>query len=208
MSRPVAFVILLTLCAAIFALARPARSSAPKNLWHRPHLTAPQRLVYYRLSIQKDRSAIAWLVSKAAPRTRERPSILHWYRRALRLHSRRAAALERRLDPRDWLDAVRLVGRYFGAGVAAWERSCSRIGSEGGWGRWVSNTQGSGAGGWLQFMPGTFNSVIGRAIGSARRRGMYVPSSARSWHSPLGQALAGVQMLADGRRNEWTGSGC
>jgi hypothetical protein len=111
-----------------------------------------------------------------------------------------------RANPPSWLAAVDVVGRYFGADVAAWERACSS--SEGGWGGWVPNTGGSGAGGWLQFLSGTFYGVIDRAIASGRGRGMVVPSSARSWYSPLGQALAGAQMLADGRRGEWYGWRC
>lgn len=100
------------------------------------------------------------------------------------------------------------MGRYFGADVAAWERSCSQPSSEGGYGRWVPNGRGSGAGGWLQFMQGTFDGIIDEAIAAARSRGMVVPVSARSWYSPLGQALAGAEMLADGRRGEWSGWGC
>jgi len=110
--------------------------------------------------------------------------------------------------PSTWLDSVTYTGRYFGADVAEWERSCSAQGSEGGWGSWVPNSLGSGAGGWLQFMSGTFYGIIDRGIADAKARGMPVPSSARSWYSPLGQAIAGAQMLLDGRRGEWTGSGC
>lgn len=111
-----------------------------------------------------------------------------------------------RESPATWQAAVTVVGRYFGQGVASWERSCSS--SEGGSGRWVPNTAGSGAGGWLQFLSGTFYGVIDRAIASGRAHGMTIPASARSWYSPLGQALAGAQMLADGRRGEWTGWAC
>lgn len=114
------------------------------------------------------------------------------------------AAIERRDVPRDYGSAVRLVERYFGPQPFLW--ACPR--SEGGFGSWVPNRNGSGAGGWLQFMSGTFYSVIDDAIAKARARGMNVPSSARSWYSPLGQALAGVEMLADGRRGEWSGSTC
>lgn len=107
-----------------------------------------------------------------------------------------------------WQRAVAVVGRYFGEPVAGWELSCSRWGSEGGWGAFVMNELGSGAGGWLQFMPGTFDGVIARAVADARARGMQVPASASSWRSPLGQAIAGAEMLVDGRRAEWSGSGC
>ena len=107
-----------------------------------------------------------------------------------------------------WPAAVELVGRFYGPSLRAWLWSCSAPTSEGGHGRWVPNSQGSGAGGWLQFMSGTFYGVIDAAIADARQRGMRVPSSARSWYSPLGQALAGGEMLRQGRRGEWTGYGC
>lgn len=114
------------------------------------------------------------------------------------------AAIAARMVVNDYMTAVRLVERYFG--YQSFLRSCPR--SEGGFGQFVYNTQGSGAGGWLQFMEGTFWSVIDDAIRHARERGMFVPSSARSWYSPLGQALAGIEMLRDGRRGEWSGSTC
>lgn len=129
-------------------------------------------------------------------------------RLAAELRSLQAARAARLAVPQTWLDSVEYVGRYFGADVAAWEKSCSQPGSEGGWGRWVPNTQGSGAGGWLQFIQGTFDGIIDRAIAHARQLGMPVSSAARSWYSPLGQAVAGAQMLLDGRRGEWTGAGC
>lgn len=119
---------------------------------------------------------------------------------------RQLAAAERALV--SWPAAVWYVGRFFGPERRRWLWSCSLPRSEGGHGRWVPNSHGSGAGGWLQFMPGTFFGVIDAAIGEGRRRGMRVPVSARSWYSPLGQALAGMEMLAQGRRGEWQGYGC
>lgn len=203
---------LLVVLIALFSIAgvwsvSPAPAS-PHFLPHRAGLSPLERVSYFRRSVAADRRAIAWLESRRAPRTLERVSGLRWYRAALRWHTRLLAAAERRLEPRSWLEAVSLVGRYFGADVAVWERSCSQHGSEGGWGRWFPNSQGSGAGGWLQFKLGTFESVIDHAIARARSRGMFVPASTRSWYSPLGQALAGMQMLADGRRGEWAGWGC
>jgi hypothetical protein len=132
---------------------------------------------------------------------------------AVELLDRRIRVLNRQVRtlqsiPADWLSSVNDVGRFFGAGTASWERSCSQQGSEGGWGRWVPSSSGSGAGGWLQFMSGTFYGIIDEAIADARSRGMLVPSSARDWYSPLGQAIAGAQMLLDGRRGEWSGYAC
>jgi len=106
-----------------------------------------------------------------------------------------------------WLMAVEEVQSVF-PGSAGWLRSCSAPTSEGGWGRWIPNTQGSGAGGWLQFMHSTFWRMYGVAERVARERGFRVPKSAASWYSPLGQALAGAWGYLNGRRHEWSGSGC
>lgn len=84
--------------------------------------------------------------------------------------------------------------------------SCSA--SEGGHGRWVPNSQGSGVGGWLQFMPGTFWRMYGAAHADVTGRGFLIPRSAASWYSPLGQALAGAWGVMNGRRHEWAGHGC
>lgn len=128
-----------------------------------------------------------------------------------------------------WLQAVQLVDRHLGHG--AWLRSCSQHGSEGGWGRWFWNggtpiddrarrvllvhrarpgrpAGSSGAGGWLQFLDSTFDSVIVDAVVHARQAGLDVPPLARSWLHPLGQAVAGVEMVRDGRVGEWAGWGC
>jgi hypothetical protein len=200
----------LVLVFAFLVAASPAAAggSSFSFLPHRAHLSPVERLAYLQRSTRHERQVLAWLRSPAAPATLERPRLIRWHRAALRWHSQLLADAQAKLVPVRWLDAVALVGRYFGADVAAWERSCSQPTSEGGWGRWVPNSQGSGAGGWLQFMSGTFWSVIDKGIARARARGMYVPASARSWYSPLGQAIAGAQMLADGRRGEWSGSGC
>lgn len=122
----------------------------------------------------------------------------------------------------DYAVAVRFVERYFGPQPFLW--ACPH--SEGGFGVWVWNgrypinrypaTAGgggrphgsSGAGGWLQFIHSTFESVIDDAVAHARAKGMPVPASVRDWRSPVGQALAGIEMLRDGRAGEWSGSSC
>lgn len=104
-----------------------------------------------------------------------------------------------------WLNAVEEVQRAY-PGTSWWLRSCSA--SEGGWGRWVPNSQGSGASGWLQFMSSTFWRMFGAAKADVQARGFIVPNSAASWYSPLGQALAGAWGYTNGRRHEWVGSGC
>lgn len=104
-----------------------------------------------------------------------------------------------------WQRAVREVQRAY-PGTDGWLLSCSA--SEGGWGRWVPNSQGSGVGGWLQFMPGTFSGFVRHAIADVRSRGFLVPESAWSWYSPLGQALAGAWGVTNGKSHHWVGHGC
>lgn len=108
-------------------------------------------------------------------------------------------------DPGDWLTAVRVVQRVY-PGSSEWLISCSA--SEGGHGPWVSNRQGSGAGGWMQFLDGTFWRMYSAARVDATARGFRVPASAAAWDSPIGQALAGGWGWTNGRRGEWMGSGC
>jgi hypothetical protein len=104
-----------------------------------------------------------------------------------------------------WRAAVDEVQRAY-PGTKAWLLSCSA--SEGGWGRFVWNTQGSGCGGWLQFQPSTFVGFFARAEVDVRRRGFRVPRSASSLFSPLGQALAGAWGIENGMRHHWFGAGC
>ena len=106
---------------------------------------------------------------------------------------------------RAWQKAVEEAQRPY-PGTSSWLLSCSD--SEGGWGRWVPNSQGSGVGGWLQFMPSTFTRMFYAALEDVSARGFIVPHTAHSWYSPLGQALAGAWGISNGRRHEWHGSGC
>lgn len=106
-----------------------------------------------------------------------------------------------------WLRAIEQAQKPY-PGTRDWLRSCSAPRSEGGWGRWVPNTQGSGAGGWLQFMEGTFWRMFGAALPEVQAMGYIVPRSAASWYSPLGQALAGAWAVKNGATHEWSGSGC
>lgn len=101
--------------------------------------------------------------------------------------------------------AVAYVQRAW-PGSAGWLISCSS--TEGGHGRWFPNTGGSGAGGWLQFMSGTFYGNVNTAFAYGRARGLSLPNAAKSWYSPLGQAATGADMLRRGQSGQWTGSGC
>jgi len=104
-----------------------------------------------------------------------------------------------------WARAVREVQRAY-PGTESWLMSCSA--SEGGWGRWVPNSGGSGVGGWLQFMPGTWSGFFRNAVADVRARGFIVAETAASWYSTLGQALAGAWGITHGMRHHWSGSGC
>jgi hypothetical protein len=104
-----------------------------------------------------------------------------------------------------WHRAVQEAQRAY-PNTKGWLLSCSA--SEGGWGRWVPNSQGSGVGGWMQMYPSTFWRMFSAAKHDLHKRGFRVPRSAASWYSPLGQALASAWGLTNGRRHEWHGAGC
>jgi hypothetical protein len=96
----------------------------------------------------------------------------------------------------DWRISVRLAQRIY-PGTESWLLFISD--REGGWGPFVMNHQGSGAGGWLQFMSSTFYAYVDDARADAARRGFTVPSSVWTWTHPLGQALTGAYMRYTGR---------
>lgn len=217
--RPILGATLVALVLAGGASAKPTHYSAARRLQDarvghmKPELVAQ---IAYSTSVVH-RLAGSWRI---APRHRSCWSHVPWSsvcdrsRRRLAAHRWLLSIARERLDAiqtrellrrtSTYLGAVSYVERYFGP--QPFLRSCPS--GEGGYGRWVPNSGGSGAGGWLQFMSGTFYGIIDEAIASARARGMRVPASARSWYSPLGQALAGRQMVDDGRRGEWTGANC
>lgn len=160
-----------------------------------------------------------------------------WLERELGETARALEAREVRRAEVDWPAAVKLADRVF-PGSAGWLLSCSSARSEGGWGRFVWNgglvvseasrvdaravdpgryrdglrvsivVGGSGAGGWLQFLRGTFYRNADRAFDEAAAGGLAVPVVLRSWFSRVGQAVVGASMLRHGQRGEWAGSGC
>jgi len=91
----------------------------------------------------------------------------------------------------DWVTSVKLVQRVY-PGTADWLLFISR--REGGYGGFVMNHQGSGAGGWMQFMSSTYYAYSDRAFADARRRGFIVPESANAWTHPMGQAITAGYM--------------
>jgi hypothetical protein len=109
-----------------------------------------------------------------------------------------------------WVSAIEEVQAAY-PGTASWLRSCS---SSEGAGRslsqnaFVMNHQGSGAGGWLQFMESSFWRMFWAGKSDLESRGYVVPKEAASWSSRIGQAIAGAWGVTHGRRGEWSGSGC
>lgn len=139
-----------------------------------------------------------------------RAHICNFARRSMQWHTARADRAQQRMwrtlpSPADWQVAVQVAQRVY-PGTSGWLMSCSA--SEGGYGPWVWNRQGSGAGGWMQFMESTFWRMFGSARADATSRGFVVPEGAASFYSPIGQALAGAWGVRNGRSFEWTGSGC
>lgn len=110
-----------------------------------------------------------------------------------------------------WFKAIEEAQKPY-PGTEAWLKSCSK--SEGGWGRWVPNSQGYPPGGWMQMYHSTWSTMFHGwhanegALQYLERSGYVVPKSADSWYSPLGQALASAHGYVNGRRGEWSGSGC
>ena len=96
----------------------------------------------------------------------------------------------------DWRTAVRLTQRVF-PGTDGWLLYISD--REGGYGPFVMNHQGSGAGGWMQFMASTFYAYYDDARAAVQARGFKVDPSVWDWHHPLGQALTAGYMRYTGR---------
>ena len=96
----------------------------------------------------------------------------------------------------DWRTSVTLAQRPY-PGTQDWLLFISD--REGGWGPFVMNHQGSGAGGWLQFMSSTFYAYVDDARADVARRGFKVPAGIWSWTNPMGQALTGAYMRYTGR---------
>lgn len=140
---------------------------------------------------------------------------LHFHRAQARWIARelaesRAALLA--LADASWYRAVEYVRGIFPE-QAAWVRNCSS--SEGASpdglraARLTMNRDGSGAGGPMQFMVGTFFSNVDGAFAEARRRGAAVPHSWRSWSSYAGQAITAAWMRWRGTdHGQWEGANC
>lgn len=150
-----------------------------------------------RVSTWKCQSQLGAARSKAAVDAGSLPMSVKYRRWTVFLWEKRQQMCERKLSQRtipanwDWPTAVRLVQRVY-PGTSDWLLTISR--REGGWGRFVMNSQGSGAGGWMQFMSSTYYAYNDRAFADLRSRGFIVPESANSWTHPMGQAITAGYM--------------
>lgn len=122
-------------------------------------------------------------------------------RRLYTQHTAKVVRLERLLyrelpATNDWRTSVTLTQRIY-PGTESWLLYISH--REGGWGGFVMNHQGSGAGGWMQFMSSTFYAYMDSARRDVARHGFQVPANVWTWTHPLGQALTAGYMRYTGR---------
>lgn len=124
------------------------------------------------------------------------------YVKEKRAEARRLAAANRDLHL-----ALKLASKHYGVSYS-WLHACAH--SEGhidgrrpGYKEkdpFIMNHQGSGAGGWLQFMSPTF---YGNIRGAAP-----IPNKYHKWNSRVGQAYVAAYMFKIGQSRQWTGAGC
>lgn len=108
-----------------------------------------------------------------------------------------------------WQAAIREVQAAY-PGSDAWIDSCSRSEGAGasGEGPYVLNHQGSGASGWMQFMPSTFWRMYRAAAAELKARGFTIVAASAAITSRIGQAMAAGWAYTHGATGEWSGSGC
>ena len=122
-----------------------------------------------------------------------------WQARASAAHARYVTWRDNYLTlptTNDWRTAVRITQRVF-PGTQDWLLYISH--REGGYGPFVMNHQGSGAGGWMQFMASTFYGYNDDARQAVLARGFRVDPAVFVWTHPLGQALTAGYMRYTGR---------
>lgn len=179
--------------------------------WARDRLSYINRLRAVQERIRSEQALVSFPLTYSGSVVRLH-NMIRDHRWVATTFRQRIAEAHRRLvpppppTPTSWWSAVQYVQRWY-PGSAGWLMSCSS--SEGGWGGWVPNTQGSGAGGWMQYMEGTFWSDYSSATRDLRSRGISVPSSSASWYNALGQAIAAGWAYGHARPpGKWTGARC
>lgn len=166
-----AAVIVTTTCLAATTPALADRSASVRAGW-----------LEHRLALHHEQC-----LTGLGPRAAWHCKAIAWTRRELR----QALAEARTLRTRDWVVATALADRVF-PGTRRWLLSCSS--GEGGHGGFVWNHQGSGAGGWMQFMRSTYEPYAATARAVVRRRGYLVAPYLWGYDQPLGQALTAAYM--------------
>ena len=127
-------------------------------------------------------------------------------RASYKLHGTLAAIADDRLDrwlpySSDWATAVRIVQRVY-PDTESFLLSCSS--GEGGHGGFVMNHEGSGASGWMQFMPSTFYGHAPIAFANVRSLGFILPDELTiSIESPMAQAVTAAYMRSHGMSSHW-----
>lgn len=133
------------------------------------------------------------------------------HKRAAQVHAHKQR-MHRKAN-RNFHLALRLASRKFGVSYG-WLHACAH--SEGhihgyryknhvpqkhlGLDPFIMNIGGSGAGGWMQFMEGTFDSYP-----EARKS---LPRQYRQWEDRLGQAYTAAYVFKTEGSGQWTGPGC
>lgn len=119
-----------------------ATARAAHFLPHPRHMTVPAKVAYFKRSVAHDRQQIRWFLSRQAPRTLERVTEFGWYLRALTWHRGLLRLYSSKLlpDPRTY------AGECLAAIIDREDPGWSPT-------RW--NTQGSGAYGLPQALPGS-----------------------------------------------------
>lgn len=171
---------------ALTLLSVPPAVSAASEAQHSKHVvTFFKKHSWLRAPNQPNCKAIPWTRSCRIAR------------RVYVHHVTKLERLERTLPAtNDWRTSVRLAQRPF-PGTESWLLFISD--REGGYGPFVMNRQGSGAGGWMQFMASTFYAYVDDARAAVERRGFIVPANVWTWTHPLGQALTAGYMRYTGR---------
>lgn len=190
----------ILLAAVVLVCASAATATPPlhSEVSQRAELRALARHVTAaRVSTWHCQKTLGWARTRAALDAGSLPQSVPYRRWVVALWEKRQRTCERMLDRRtipgtwDWLSAVNLVQRIY-PGTKDWLLYISH--REGGWGRFVMNSQGSGAGGWMQFMSSTFYAYNDRAFADARHRGFIIPESVNTWTHPMGQAVTAGYM--------------
>ena len=192
---------ILALATVLAALLVPAATAKPPMASERSQQAELRALAKHvtaaRISTWKCQEQLGSSRSKAAVDAGSLPQSISYRRWVVKRWEKRQSSCERLLSRRtiptssDWVTSVKLVQRVY-PGTADWLLYISR--REGGYGGFVMNHQGSGAGGWMQFMSSTYYAYNDRAFADARRRGFIVSESVNSWTHPMGQAITAGYM--------------